>query len=97
MMTLDIDALLEQEEVVLAPEGGTFDTAAIGQRISSIGPAWNDPVHPEVWLVFAVDDARQDRKNTPMSCCSRSGQPRSTPICSRAKRSFPRPAPCWNG
>ncbi|RRS04026.1 hypothetical protein EIP75_11550 [Aquabacterium soli] len=59
MMTIDIDALLEQEEVVLAPEGGTFDTAAIGQRISSIGPAWNDPVRPEVWLVFASDDARQ--------------------------------------
>ena len=58
-MTIDIDALLEQEEVVLAPESGTFDTAAIGQRISTLGPAWNDPVRPEVWLVFAADDARQ--------------------------------------
>ena len=58
-MTIDIDALLEQEEVVLAPERGTFDTAAIGQHIRTIGAAWNDPVRPEGWLGFADDDARQ--------------------------------------
>lgn len=58
-MSIDIDTLLQQEDVTLAPQEGLFDAAAIGRRIKASGPAWNDPVRPEVWLVFASDEACQ--------------------------------------
>lgn len=59
-MSIDIDTLLQQEDLTLAPQDGRFDTAAIARRIGTLGAAWNDPVRPEVWLVFASDEARQD-------------------------------------
>lgn len=63
-MSIDINALLEQEEVSLKPTQGRFDAKAIGQFILSLGAAWQDPQRPEIFLVFLSADARDSFVST---------------------------------
>lgn len=63
-MSIDINALLEQEEVSLKPTQGRFDPKAIGQFIQSLGAAWQDPQRPAIFLVFLSVDARDSFVST---------------------------------
>lgn len=58
-MAHDIDALLRLEELNLRPVSGTWDVAAIGQRLLGLPGAWNDPNRPHVYLLFSSAEARE--------------------------------------
>jgi len=51
-MAHDIDALLRYEELSIRPTSGAYDEPAFRAHLQALDGAWNDPVRPQVFLLF---------------------------------------------